>query len=188
MGIKVNFGGLNSKVLADLKNSSTKIEGSVSSESNKLIPDISNNTPPEIAGELDDSNNVIVKSISASYIKGEDGATFLPSVTEDGVLSWTNDKALENPPSATIKGKDGKTAYEYAKQAGYPGTEEEFAERMAKEFEEEVGEDRVKEIVEEYLEENPQKPQITINGNLPDENGNFVVELDISSTYNVVEF
>ena len=188
MGIKVSFGGLNNKVITELRDSSTKIDSSVSSENSSFAPDVSDNNPPEITGELESGAEVDVRGMSASYIKGEDGATFLPSVTEDGVLSWTNDKELENPPSATIKGKDGKNAYEYAKEAGYPGTEEEFAERMAKEFEEEVGEDRVKEIVEEYLEENPQTPQITINGNKPDENGNFVVEIDISSTYNVVEF
>ena len=35
--------------------------------------------------------------------KGEDGATFIPSVSEDGTLSWTNDKGLENPASVNIK-------------------------------------------------------------------------------------
>ena len=28
---------------------------------------------------------------------GEDGATFTPSVSVAGVISWTNDKGLENP-------------------------------------------------------------------------------------------
>ena len=36
------------------------------------------------------------------------GATFTPHVSDDGVLSWTNDKGLENPKSVSIKGKDGK--------------------------------------------------------------------------------
>lgn len=35
---------------------------------------------------------------------GEDGATFTPSVSTDGVISWTNDKGLPNPPSVNIKG------------------------------------------------------------------------------------
>lgn len=34
---------------------------------------------------------------------GKDGATFKPSVTEDGVLSWTNDKGLANPTPVAIK-------------------------------------------------------------------------------------
>jgi hypothetical protein len=34
---------------------------------------------------------------------GKDGATFTPSVTEDGVVSWTNDKGLGNPAPVTIK-------------------------------------------------------------------------------------
>lgn len=41
-------------------------------------------------------------------IRGEDGATFTPSVSEDGILSWENDKGLENPPPVNIKGQDGK--------------------------------------------------------------------------------
>lgn len=38
---------------------------------------------------------------------GMNGATFYPYVSEDGVISWTNDRELENPPSVNIKGKDG---------------------------------------------------------------------------------
>lgn len=40
---------------------------------------------------------------------GEDGATFTPSVTEAGMLSWTNDKGLENPAPVNIKGPKGDT-------------------------------------------------------------------------------
>ena len=40
---------------------------------------------------------------------GIDGATFIPHVSEDGVLSWTNDQGLPNPEPVTIKGKDGTT-------------------------------------------------------------------------------
>lgn len=39
---------------------------------------------------------------------GENGATFTPSVSTDGVISWTNDKGLANPQSVNIKGTDGK--------------------------------------------------------------------------------
>lgn len=34
----------------------------------------------------------------------ENGATFTPSVSESGVISWTNDKGLENPTPVNIKG------------------------------------------------------------------------------------
>lgn len=39
---------------------------------------------------------------------GENGATFTPSVSADGVISWTNDKGMDNPEPVNIKGKDGK--------------------------------------------------------------------------------
>ena len=39
--------------------------------------------------------------------KGEDGTTFIPSVDEEGNLSWTNSSGLENPPTVNIKGPKG---------------------------------------------------------------------------------
>ena len=38
---------------------------------------------------------------------GENGATFTPSVSPEGVISWTNDKQLDNPESVNIKGPQG---------------------------------------------------------------------------------
>lgn len=40
----------------------------------------------------------------ASY----NGATFFPSVSNDGVISWTNDSGLPNPNPANIKGEKGE--------------------------------------------------------------------------------
>jgi hypothetical protein len=40
---------------------------------------------------------------------GKDGAIFTPSVSEDGTLSWTNDKGLPNPTSVNIRGPQGET-------------------------------------------------------------------------------
>ncbi len=39
---------------------------------------------------------------------GEDGATFTPTVAEDGTLSWSNDKGLPNPTPVSIKGPQGE--------------------------------------------------------------------------------
>lgn len=38
---------------------------------------------------------------------GKDGATFIPSVSEDGILSWANDGGLPNPEPVDIKGPPG---------------------------------------------------------------------------------
>lgn len=35
-------------------------------------------------------------------VKGENGATFIPSVSANGVISWTNDKNLPNPTPVNI--------------------------------------------------------------------------------------
>lgn len=49
------------------------------------------------------NGNVGAKTINI----GEDGATFIPSVSADGVISWTNDKELPNPDPVNIKGVKG---------------------------------------------------------------------------------
>ena len=41
-------------------------------------------------------------------VAGENGATFTPNVSEEGVLTWTNDKGLENPMVVNIKGPKGE--------------------------------------------------------------------------------
>ena len=38
---------------------------------------------------------------------GKDGATFIPSVSEEGVISWTNNGNLPNPTPVNIKGEKG---------------------------------------------------------------------------------
>ena len=38
---------------------------------------------------------------------GQNGATFIPSVSTEGVISWTNDRELPNPAPVNIKGAKG---------------------------------------------------------------------------------
>ena len=73
--------------------------------------------------------NEVLGKVGDGGSDGKDGATFTPSVSGDGTLSWSNDKELENPESVNIKGPkgdDGKSAYEVAVQNGYEGTETEW--------------------------------------------------------------
>lgn len=46
---------------------------------------------------------------------GANGATFTPAVSEDGTLSWTNDKSLANPESVNIRGPKGETGAQGSK-------------------------------------------------------------------------
>lgn len=80
--------------------------------------------------------------------EGENGATFYPEVSEDGIISWTNDKGLDNPKSVNIKGKDGadgkngvdgkdgidgangKSAYELACESGFEGSLSEWLDSL----------------------------------------------------------
>lgn len=50
--------------------------------------------------------NVELKN-PVTVVRGIDGATFYPEVDENSILSWTNDKELENPAPISIKGDKG---------------------------------------------------------------------------------
>ena len=53
------------------------------------------------------SKTVVATANDYDLLKGDNGATFTPSVSASGDLSWTNDKGLENPTTVNIKGADG---------------------------------------------------------------------------------
>lgn len=63
----------------------------------------------------DDAANkkYVVDAIASGGFGALDGATFTPSVSSKGVLSWTNDKGKTNPTSVNIKGPKGD-AFTYA--------------------------------------------------------------------------
>ena len=42
---------------------------------------------------------------------GGDGVTFYPSVSSEGVISWTNDGGLPNPEPVNIKGPPGPSGF-----------------------------------------------------------------------------
>lgn len=70
------------------------------------------------------------------------------------------DKNGNIKPILAIKGEDGKSAYKYAQEGGYTGTEEEFIQKLAEEFPEVL----------------PNPNAITINGQTYD--GSSVLKLD----------
>ena len=51
--------------------------------------------------ELDFGGQVEIDAVLPAY-HGLDGATFVPSVSEQGVLSWENNKGLPNPESVDL--------------------------------------------------------------------------------------
>ena len=67
-------------------------------------------TFPKISGSVSTpkslSGNIGAKTINIGS-SGDGGATFIPSVSADGVISWTNDKGLPNPKPVNIKGVKG---------------------------------------------------------------------------------
>lgn len=58
---------------------------------------------PILDNLIEETNKVLESAKNGEF----DGATFTPSVSEDGDLSWTNDKGKENPPTVNIKGTKG---------------------------------------------------------------------------------
>ena len=67
-------------------------------------------TFPKISGSVSTPKSLI-GNVGAKTINigssGDGGATFIPSVSADGVISWTNDKGLPNPKPVNIKGVKG---------------------------------------------------------------------------------
>lgn len=66
-----------------------------------------------------------IQTVSDIFMRVSDG--YIQFSTDN--LTWKNVIAVSD-----ISGDDGKTAYEYAKDGGYTGTEEEFAQKLAKEI------------------------------------------------------
>lgn len=64
---------------------------------------------PDIILQWEDEVQKVKDTLIAAGASGEyDGATFTPSVDDDGNLSWTNDKGRVNPETKNIKGYSPK--------------------------------------------------------------------------------
>ena len=77
-------------------------------------------TGDTVEQEIKDTGTAVLADIEgavATYVaenadalkgeKGDNGATFTPSVDTSGNISWTNDQGLENPATQNIKGEKG---------------------------------------------------------------------------------
>lgn len=75
------------------------------------------------SGNIQPKQSLSGKSNVGNTIKGEDGATFIPSIDSDGNLSWSNDKGLSNPEMINIQGPKGDTGETGPRgPQGIPGT------------------------------------------------------------------
>lgn len=61
--------------------------------------------PLSVAESFDNRISMLEKSTPGG---GGGGTTFFPHVSEDGVISWTNDGGFPNPSPASIKGPQGE--------------------------------------------------------------------------------
>jgi len=53
-------------------------------------------------------NPSVTMNGEAYGLKGDTGTTFTPSVSEEGIISWTNDGGKQNPEPVNIKGPQGE--------------------------------------------------------------------------------
>ncbi len=60
---------------------------------------------PNMYLATDANGNVTVKAGGGGGGSGENGATFIPSISDGGVISWTNDKGLDNPDPVDLVSK-----------------------------------------------------------------------------------
>lgn len=78
-----------------LSAANTKISALEASKQNKL-----SGTAGQVVG-FDAEGNAVAQE------GGVDGVTFTPAVSEEGIISWTNDGGRENPSAVNIKGQKG---------------------------------------------------------------------------------
>lgn len=76
----------------------------ISAAENSRIADISANGNVLTITYADGTSVMAELNVQSGEGNGESGATFTPSVSEGGVISWTNDKGLTNPSPVNIKG------------------------------------------------------------------------------------
>ena len=88
-------GELIAKNASDISASNAKITGLESSKQDKLT-----GTAGQVVG-FDGNGNAVAQT------GGVDGVTFTPAVSDEGIISWTNDGGRENPASVNIKGQPG---------------------------------------------------------------------------------
>ena len=80
---------------------------------NPTVQDEYTITPIEIKKSDNTSLTMNVKTKN-----GSNGATFIPALNEQGILSWTNDKNLPNPESISVKGDAGLPYLIYSEPMG----------------------------------------------------------------------
>ena len=73
----------------------------------ELYPDIIEEWYNEVLGVIDEVNTVKQDLISMRDAGELDGATFIPSVSSNGDLSWTNDRGRDNPATVNVRGPNG---------------------------------------------------------------------------------
>lgn len=76
-------------------------------ELRELYPDIIDQWYNEVLGVIDEVNTVKQGLIDMRDSGEFDGATFTPSVSSTGDLSWTNDRGRENPETVNVRGPGG---------------------------------------------------------------------------------
>ena len=74
-------------------------------ELKELYPDIIDQWYNEVLGVIGEMETFKEELIGMRDSGEFDGATFTPSVSETGHLSWTNDKGRENPETVNIQGQ-----------------------------------------------------------------------------------
>ena len=76
-------------------------------ELKELYPDVIDQWYDEVLGVISEVENVKNGLIEMRDSGELDGATFIPSVSSTGDISWTNNKGQENPETVNIRGEPG---------------------------------------------------------------------------------
>ena len=89
---------------------SLDIPASLVAGTNNSAKVVTPTTPPEITPKYEGD----YKNQLSFDVKIPQGVTFTPSVSEDSIISWTNDGGLDDPTPVNIKGLKGDTGTSFA--------------------------------------------------------------------------
>lgn len=93
--------------------------GRVSAESSRVSAESSRAAAEASRVTAEAAREAVIDEFEQGVADGDfDGATFTPAVSQQGVLSWTNDKGLVNPASVNVKGDKGDDGVITTLQAG----------------------------------------------------------------------
>lgn len=137
VAVSLGFEGTEEEWLASLKGEKGDT-GNTGNRGNTIVYATNSNAVESNPNSMYGTNHrIAIKNISPRYVSTfMKGDIVICNSMQYLIVAYDNEYAYLNYPYSIrgAKGDKGKTAYEYAQDGGFEGTEEEFADKLAQEY------------------------------------------------------